>query len=552
MNTEIFKKNKMFVSSRLFALSVIGIAVVTSAGIPKKQIKKEKKNPNIVFILADDLGYGDLSCNGATKIDTPVIDSLASSGMRFTNAYASSSLCSPSRYSIMTGRYSWRTRLQYAVLTNYAKPLIEPERVTLASLLKRNGYHTACVGKWHLGLNWELNDKAPANADDSVFNSWKDNAQEYIDFTKPVKGGPIERGFDYFFGMAGSNNMQPYVYIENERVLQAPSEDQLPYDLYSNTKKAPNWDIKTVNQVITHKAVDVINNHFANNKKQPLFLYFPTSAIHQPCLPTFTKGKSRAGLRGDMVAELDWSVREIIKALKKNNVYENTLLIFASDNGPKPGDPAIWIDKYKSGDYEDYYQNYFDDYTPEYINPNGNENNKHGWLTYGHSSAGNFFGFKQDPWEGGLRVPLIVHWPGKVKPRTVNNNAVCASDLLATFADLMGDRLHDGEGEDSYSFLSNIFDSKAPQVRKSLTLASGGSGAFIEIKDGWKYIESAKTGRWPESFFPNSPNAFEPRMYNLKNDIYEQKNLYSKMPIKASELIKVIEGVKTHSKSEAK
>lgn len=551
MNNDMFKNASMLITPQFCALGAIGITMAMSACNPDKQITKEKQTPNIVVILADDLGYGDLSCYGATKISTPVIDQLAAEGMKFTNAYVSSSLCSPSRYSIMTGRYPWRTCLEFGVLKNYEQPLIEQGRTTLASMLKENGYYTACVGKWHLGLDWQLNDNAPANPEQTVFNSWEDNLQQFIDFSKPVTGGPVELGFDYFFGMSGSNNMQPWVYIENDSVLQAPSEYQKPYDFIAeNVTRAPDWDMKTVNQVITHKAVEVINNHFAENKKQPLFLYFPTSAIHRPCLPTFTKGKSQAGLRGDIVVELDWTVDEIIKALKANNAYENTLLVFTSDNGPRPGDPAIWIERYKTEGYEEF-QEYFDDYQPEYINEKGNMIWKNGWLTYGHPASGDFKGFKQDPSEGGLRVPFIVHWPGKVKPSTVNDNMLCAGDLLATFSDLMGDPLQENEGEDSYSFLPNILDINAPQARNTVTLASGSSGALIAIQDGWKYIEPAQPGRWPETWYPDGPGDKAPRLYNLSNDISEKNNLYNSMPEKAAKLVGIIEKVRLNTKSEA-
>ncbi len=174
-----------------------------------------------------------------------------------------------------------------------------------------NEYYTACIGKWHLGFNWALKENAPQNPEESVFNSWGDTLQNFIDFTKPVKGGPIERGFNYYFRISASNDMQPYVYIENDSILQIPSEDQFPYYHYINAKKSPDWDIKTVNQVLTRKAVQIINNHFTENRELPLFLYFPTGAIHRPCLPTFTKGKSQAGLRGDMVVELDLAFAEI-------------------------------------------------------------------------------------------------------------------------------------------------------------------------------------------------------------------------------------------------
>ena len=535
---------------RFYVLGAVGISIAASSCAPAKQAAEEK--PNVVLILADDLGYGDLGCYGATKIQTPAIDQLAAQGIKFTNAYVSSSLCSPSRYTILTGRYAWRTRLEFGVLKNYDTPLIEPERTTLASLLKRNGYYTACVGKWHLGLNWALNDKAPENPEETIFNSWADNLQEYIDFSKPVKGGPVERGFDYFFGMSGSNNMQPWVYIENDRVLQAPSEEQKPYDFIAeNVTRAPDWDMKTVNQVITNKAVEVINRHFAKNTKQPLFLYFPTSAIHRPCLPTFTKGKSQAGLRGDVVAELDWTVNEIMTALKKNGAFENTLLIFTSDNGPRPGDPAVWIERYKKEGYEEF-QEYFDDYQPEYVNEKGNLIWKNGWLTYGHRASGDFKGFKQDPSEGGLRVPFIVHWPGKAKPSTVNNNMICAGDLLATFSDLVRDPLQENEGEDSYSFLPNMLDSNAPPSRNTLTIASGSSGALIAIKGGWKYIEAAQPGRWPETWYPNGPGDKEPRLYDLNNDYSERNNLYGTMPGKAAELVQIINHVRANTKSEAR
>ncbi len=536
--------------SGLGVLCTLGIAA-SFPGCISGTDKDMDKLPNIVLILADDLGYGDLSCYGATKIQTPVIDQLASEGMKFTSAYVTSSLCSPSRYSILTGRYPWRTRLEYGVLKNYEKPLIEPERTTIASLLKRNGYFTACVGKWHLGLEWSLNDKAPANPEEEVFNSGKDNLQQYIDFRKQVKKGPVDLGFDYFFGMSGSNNMQPYVFIENDRVLQPPSKPQVKaYDFYAMMDEAPDWDIKTVNQVITRKAVEVINHHFAGNSMKPLFLYFPTSAIHRPCLPTFTKGKSRAGLRGDIVVELDWTVGEIVEALKANNAYDNTLLIFTSDNGPRPGDPAVWIERYKKEGYEEYME-YFDDFKPEYVNKNGNMIWKNGWLTYGHQASGGFRGFKQDPSEGGLRVPFIVRWPGKAKPGSVNPGLICTGDFLATFADILGEPLRQDEGEDSYSFLSGILGKNAPQVRETVVPASGSSGALIVIRDGWKYIEAAKPGRWPETRYPDGPGDSVPRLYNLNVDSQEKNNICEAFPTKAAEMMNVIERVRLNTKSEA-
>lgn len=509
----------------------------------------EKKKPNIVLILADDLGYGDLGAYGATKISTPAIDSLAAEGMRFKNAYVAASLCSPSRYSLMTGEYSWRTRLKHGVLKYYDRPLIGEEQTTLATLLKKYGYRTACVGKWHLGFDWTANDKAPKDRD-SVFNSWDKNTVAYIDFSKPLKNGPITRGFDYFYGTAGSNNMQPYVYIENDKVIEAPSVEQVPYDHYINVPRAPNWDIRTVNQVLTHKAVDVINDHFKSKDNEPLFLYFPTSAIHRPCLPTFTKGKSKAGLRGDLVLELDWSVSQIVAALKENGEYENTLLIFTSDNGPRPGDPAVWLKTYAEGDYEDFHQDYFDDYQPEFVDPKGNAIWSNGWFTYGHRSAGEYLGFKSDAWDGAFRVPFIVRWPGKVAKGVVNETTICLTDMLETLAELTGEDLPEDQARDSYSFLPNILNHEAPETRTSMTLVGGASGAFVAVSKGWKYIEPAPAGRWPETFYPNGPSYKEYQLYNIIEDKSEQNNLYIQMPDKVSELVSIIERVKEHGKSE--
>lgn len=508
------------------------------------------KRPNIVLIVADDLGWGDLSSYGATKVSTPSIDALAKEGMRFSNAYVSSSLCSPSRYSILTGDYSWRSRLKHGVVKYYERPLIDADQTTIASLLKGQGYKTACVGKWHLGLDWTLNDKAPADPD-SVFDSWDKNNYQYIDFSAPVKNGPIERGFDYFFGTAGSNNMQPYVYIENDRVLMAPSEPQQAYDHYVNVPKAPNWDIRTVNQVFTERAVEVIDNHFQSDNDAPLFLYFPTSAIHRPCLPTFTKGKSKAGLRGDIVEELDWTVDQVVQALKKHGAFDNTLLIFTSDNGPRPGDPLIWLNTYANGEYEDFHQPYFDDYSPEYIDPKGNAIWSNGWLTYGHRSAGQYRGFKSDSWDGAFRVPFIVHWPGRVDRGVTNETPICLVDLRATFADVTGDDLQEHEGRDSYSFMSNILDHTAPPARKSMVLVGGASGAFVAISEGWKYIEAAPPGRWPETYYPNGPDRMQYQLYNLKEDPAEEKNLFEQMPEKVEEMVLLVEQVKGRGRMEA-
>jgi arylsulfatase A len=510
------------------------------------------KHPNIILIVADDMGYGDLSCYGDGKIVTPTVDQLAATGIKFQDASAASSICSPSRYSILTGRYSWRTRLKFGVLAWFDQSLIETNRTTLASELKRNGYDTACVGKWHLGMDWALKPNAPADPDKTVFRSWDRGAQDYIDFSKPVTQGPLDHGFDYFFGIAGSLNMIPFVYIENNHVVEPPTvQKKEVYEFDQNCLCAPDWDSRTVNQVLTGKAVDVINHHFSTNDGKPLFLYFPTSAIHRPCLPTFTKGKSQAGLAGDMVLEFDWSVAQIVAALKQNHALDNTLLIVTSDNGPYPGDPLLGLKKYKTEDFaKDLWLPYFNDFKPQYTNPNSSPIWQTGWLTYGHKTAGDFLGFKEDPWEGGLRIPLIVNWPAEIKSPQTNFNMVCLSDLMATFADVVGDHLKTGEGEDSYSFYSYLFNTNAPQLRKSMVLSAGGSGAMVAREGDWKFIQGVENPHWEKSYWPLAERIKERQLYDLKVDISEQTNLVTAKPEIAGDLRRLIRQVQQNVKTE--
>jgi arylsulfatase A-like enzyme len=509
-----------------------------------------KPLPNIVIIMADDLGYGDLSCYGAKKVNTPAVDALARSGLRFTDAHTASSLCTPSRYSLMTGRYSWRTPLRAGVLTWFGQPLIEPGRRTIASMLKQNGYYTACIGKWHLGFDWALKANAPADPVKNVFNSWEVSTQDYIDFARPVKQGPTERGFDYYYGISASNNMIPFVYIENDRVVMPPTvEKDYVFDTDQKSTRAKNWDLEKIDIELTKKAVGVIDDHFASNTKQPLFLYFPTSSIHRPCLPSFKKGQSGAGLRGDMILEFDWVVEQIVAALKKNNAFENTLLIVTSDNGGVPGDPLFALEKYKQDLGDRFYPENAADYSPQYVNPQGNAITKKGWITYDHSSAGPWLGFKSDAWEGGHRVPLIMHWPGHITAGQTNSNTVCNVDMFATLSELVGSKLSSGGGEDSYSYLGNITGKNKEQVRRSLTIVSGGSGAFVVRQGNWKHIEPGKPA-WGQTFYANGPKTNQFQLYDLEKDPKEQHNLYDTMPEKITTFKRLIDQVERQPKTE--
>ena len=511
--------------------------------------------PNIVIIFADDLGYGDFSCYGASKIKTHNVDELAANGIRFTDAHVASSLCSPSRYSIMTGRYPWRTQLKSGVLKSFAPPLIEEGRTTLASMLKANGYYTACIGKWHLGFNWALKESILPDTILSSSDFWGQVQQDDIDYSKPQKGGPIERGFDYFFGINASNNMIPRAFIEYDKVTAKPS---VPDDFSRNRLRAPDWDLGTLDRELTKKATEVINNHFSKADKSPLFLYFPTSAVHPPWLPAFTKGQSEAGMRGDMVIEFDWIVGELVEALKKNNAFENTLIILTSDNGPHPGDPVAMVERHKNkafGDEYDYYQPYFEHYQPEYL---GVYNEENGWLTYDHNTKAGLLGFKSDAWEGGLRVPFIVHWPKNIEGGFVNSNVICTVDILATLAEITGVELHEDEGEDSYSFLTNLLDNDSPQVRKSLVMAAGRTGALVVRKGDWKYIEGADPLIWDTTQYyspnnyPDVPSFMQSQLYNLKEDIFETNDLIDSSPEKVSELQAIVSLVKQNKRTEGR
>ncbi|MCP4405168.1 MAG: sulfatase-like hydrolase/transferase, partial [bacterium] len=309
--------------------------------------------PNIIFIMADDMGYGDLGCYGATKISTPNMDRIAAEGVRFTDAHSSSAVCTPSRYSVLTGRYCWRTTRKRGVGGGFSLPLIDPARMTAASLLKEHGYATAAVGKWHVGLEWQLNEESehgvelPDNLETQhslgikTLNSgkhfdsaiWEDLG--VVDYSKPILGGPTSLGFDYFFGIAGSLDMPPYCFIENDRTVGIPSEEKSPYN--AQQKKGymtPGWKDEEVDVNFAQRAVEFIETHYSDNPDQPFFLYLTPSAPHRPCMPPeFLKGKSQAGPRGDMVLMVDWMVGQVLDTLDRLDLADDTLIMVTSDNG---------------------------------------------------------------------------------------------------------------------------------------------------------------------------------------------------------------------------
>jgi arylsulfatase A len=442
-------------------------------------------HPNIIFIMADDMGYGDLGCYGATKIPTPNMDQVAAGGMRFTDAHSSSAVCTPSRYSVLTGRYCWRTSRKKGVGGGFSLPLIDPARLTVASLLKAQGYATAAVGKWHVGLEWQ-----PQEGKSIQWENWEDTCA--VDYGKPIIGGPTQLGFDYFFGIAGSLDMPPYCFIENDRTVGIPSEEKSPYN--AQQKKGymtPGWRDEEVDVEFARKAVEWIDIHCEENPGQPFFLYLTPSAPHRPCLPPdFVKGRSQAGPRGDMVALVDWVVGEILDALERWDLSDDTLLIITSDNGARPAD----VD--------------------------GN--------TYGHKSCGDLRGFKADIWDGGHREPFIARWPGRIQAGSVSDETVCLADLMATCAGIVGAELPENTGEDSYDILPVLLGEAPDGLSREGTVHHSYDGMFSIRHGKWKLILGRGSGGFTHPIRV-TPGPGEPKgqLYDMENDLAETTNLWA-------------------------
>ncbi|MHC4623038.1 MAG: sulfatase family protein [Planctomycetota bacterium] len=446
-----------------------------------------RRLPNIVFIMADDLGYGDVTClNRNSKIPTPNIDRMAASGMRFTDAHSGSAVCTPTRYGILTGRYCWRTRLKKGVLAGYSEPLIEPERLTLASLLKRHGYRTACVGKWHLGLGWATTDGQEPNRNN-------------VDYTRPIEGGPTALGFDYFFGIPASLDMHPYVYIENDNVAAAPTEliDGRGWpEFYRAGPAAPAFNHEQVMPTLTKKAVDFVEKHQARSPGRPFFLYFPLTAPHTPILPTKQfRGASKAGEYGDFVVQVDWTVGQVMNALDKHAVADDTLIIFTSDNGPEKG---------------------MEQRTE----------------VYAHHSSYHFRGKKRDIWDGGHRIPFIASWPARIRPNTVTDQTICLTDLMATAAEIVGDRLAGNAAEDSYSILPAMLDENLQEPVREAVVHHSSKGEFAIRQGRWKLILCKGSGGNRYKTGPNAIKQDDPpgQLYDMRDDYSEKRNLYNHRP----------------------
>ena len=508
------------VMSRRFKLCT-WIAVACLLGLTHEPIAGDELNqrrPNIVVIFADDLGYGDVGCYGATKLETPNIDRLAAEGRRFTDAHSASAVCTPSRYALLTGEYPFRIGLSKPVFLR-SRLLIDPNRLTVADLLKEAGYATACIGKWHLGFGAET-------------PNWNGD----------LKPGPLELGFDYYFGVPVVNSHPPFVYVENHRVVGLVSDDPLVYGERAKTQEFPEkrrldqiggaeaahalYKDRMVATRLTEKSVEWISAH----RDEPFFLYLSTTNIHHPFTPAPRfQGTSQCGRYGDFVHELDWIVGEVMATLEEHELAENTLVIFTSDNGGM-------------------------------LNVGGQD----AWKA-GHRLNHDLLGFKFGAWEGGHRVPFIARWPNVISEGSVSDQLICNIDLLATFAAIIDRPLRDGEAPDSFDVLAALTGARDGPVRDHLVL-SASNPAHLTIRQGkWVYIGARGSGGFQgkkdtefdrggpgahlltgqiNSDIENGrliPNAPPAQLYDLSTDRTQTTNLYLDHPEIVERMIELLD-----------
>ncbi len=486
----------------------LSLAVVVSIGLEIGSVSAiEVNRPNIVLILADDLGWGDVSCNQpANSYKTPNIDRLAEEGMRFTNAHAPHAVCTPTRYSLLTGRYCWRTYLREGVLPGYGRALIAPNRMTLATLLKQKGYATGAFGKWHIGMDWK-----PVEGDPGDFHFGSQlhgpgagkaiaTLSQRVDHTAPVQGGPFDIGFDTFFGTPSNCTRIP-VFIRDNKVIGSPVRDETGMMVDSELRR------DTVDDLYVDEAIKNIES--AVERKKPFFVYLALNAIHGAVLcPKEFLGKSGISERADKCMWVNKSVGRICETLDRLEQTDNTLLIFTSDNGP-------YAERGKD-------------------------------LDKGHDASGPYRGFKTDAWDGGTRVPFIVRWPGKVMPGTANDSLLCLTDIMATLAAVTGQTLPQWAGEDSFNQLPTLLGEEAAPSRDGMITQS--YTGILSIRRGkWKLIlDTEGSGGFPRyslevqqhaTMSPWRPDMSEVgQLYDIEKDPYEANNVYSQHPKVVEEL----------------
>jgi len=487
-------------NNRKFILS--GIATLFLLGT-------EAQTPNIVIIYADDMGYGDLAVqNPDSRIKTPNLDRLASEGMRFTNAHSSSGICTPSRYSLLTGTHHWR---KFHNIVNTWDASVFDTELTIPEMLKEKSYVTACIGKWHLGWDWSAILKPEASRVE--VNGQKTYRPEDFNWEKPIPGGPLDQGFDYYFG-DDVPNFPPYAWFENDRIIKAPDR------MLETTEKTPegnwearpgpackDWDFYAVMPTLTEKAVQWIKKQ---KKDQPFFLYFAFTSPHAPIVPSKEwLGKSEAGPYGDFVMQSDHSAGEVIRALKEAGLYDNTLVIFSADNGPET-------------------------YAWERVRK------------YGHRSMGPLRGLKRDVWDGGHRIPLIIRWPGVTHPGSVTDELISQTDFMATIAAGLDINLPKGAAADSYDQTALL---KGTESGAREAMVHNTFDKYAVQKDNWVYIdapdgEHSKMPEWFRQQEGYDRNQQPSALYNLKDEISQHQNVIDKYPEKAKELKSLLDKMK--------
>lgn len=494
------------------ARKLISAIVIASYFILVSSCENPKENPpNIILILADDLGYGDFGCYGAVKVQTPNIDKLAHEGRLFTDAHSTSAVCSPSRYGLLTGTYPVRRNF-WGPIPHYTPLSIDTKQITIAGLLKKSGYRTACIGKWHLGFGLDS-----------------------TDWNTEIKPGPLELGFDYYYGIPQVNSGPPFVYVENHHVVGYDPDDPFVNGERSVTEEWPEkgWQYplggarkahmlykdQEIGTTFKNKAIEWIKQVHKEDENKPFFLYLATTNIHHPFTPApqFI-GTSECGRYGDFIHELDWIVGEVLNALDEMNVSDNSLVIMTSDNGGM-------------------------------LNQGGQD----AWEA-GHRLNGNLLGFKFGAWEGGHRIPFIARWPGKIPAGTTSDQLLSHADLLATFSAITGNTLEKEQTVDSYNLLPALTGNPESMIRDELVISPNSPDHLVIRKDQWVFIPSQNEGGFTKknkgdhmlggaaalSFAGqvNSDvvdgeirkNAPPAQLYDLSSDPYQAINLYDQEP----------------------
>ncbi len=490
-----------------------------------------QEKPNIIFIFADDMGYGDVSAlNPLAKTQTPAIDGLVKNGISFTEVHASASVCTPSRYGLLTGRYAFRSENAARGIWGFHKPVIEPEKETLASVLKSAGYTTACIGKWHLGLGWQTKDGSEEPAVDAG------TGYSNVDFSKKVTGGPNDYGFDYSFIHPASLDIPPYMFLRNHEVIDPDvvlTTDHYPARLegteYSWDKKhtgendvywekgvwwrqgemSKSFRIEDCHREIVKEGLDFIERQVQDSRETPFFLYLPLTGPHTPWVPEEKfRGKSSVGVYGDFILNIDNAVGQIKETLILLGIDKNTMLVFSSDNG------AYW--------------------PQEEIE------------LYAHDSNQGRKGQKGDVWDGGHHVPLVISWPSKIKKPIKYDHLISLTDFYTTFCELTGQKKQEDQGEDSFSFLHVLNGNMNKTLRHSMVHHS--SGGYFGIRSGgWKYIDGLGSGGFshPSKLKPEEKGP-KGQLYNLKADALESQNLYHQNPAKVNELKDLMQNIIEH------